>query len=116
MSSEPNANDTDAPQTLKVEVAYALPNRQMILTVEVEQGTTAEQAVQQSGITQHFPDLDLASVNLGIWGKVLKGKESPDQYVMKDGERIEIYRALIADPKEARRKRAEKAKESTDDS
>ena len=88
---------------LKVEVGYALPQRQVLLTVEVEPGTTVHDAIHQSGIAVRFPNLDVGKSALGVFGKRVK----PDTLV-KDGDRIEIYRPLIADPKALRRARARK--------
>jgi len=86
---------------LNVEVAYALPDRQVLLALEVAPGTTVREAIEQSGIMQHFPALDTAGGRLGIFGKRVKRDA-----VLKDGDRIEIYRPLIADPKDSRRRRA----------
>lgn len=94
-------------KTLVVEVAYALPHKQKILSLTVPEGTTALQAVQQSGIQTHFPELDIESSAMGIFGK---GIPKPDERVLLSGERVEIYRPLIADPKEVRKQRAAKAK------
>lgn len=88
-----------------VEVAYALPQEQVILPLQVEQGSTLSQAIEQSGIRQKFPEIDLARSKVGIFGKLAK----PDT-VLRDKDRVEIYRPLIADPKEVRRKRAEEGK------
>ena len=88
-----------------VEVAYALPEQQLILELMVPDGTTAEQAVQQSGITVKFLEIDLAQNKLGIFGKLVKGDT-----VLRERDRVEIYRALIADPKEVRRQRAAEGK------
>jgi putative ubiquitin-RnfH superfamily antitoxin RatB of RatAB toxin-antitoxin module len=84
-----------------VEVAYATPLKQLILECEVESGITIRDAVRQSGIDQHFPELDLANCELGVFGKAATA-----DYELTDGDRIEIYRPLIADPKEIRRQRA----------
>lgn len=92
--------------TITVEIAFALPEKQQIIALDVEEGTTAEQAAEQSGICKSFPEIDLATAKMGIFGKAIK----PAKHVMQAGERVEIYRALIADPKEARKKRAEKVK------
>lgn len=89
-----------------VEVAYALPERQALLTISVNGPTSVEQVIQQSGILQQFPQIDLAVQKVGIWSRPVKLSEG-----VKDGDRIEIYRPLIADPKDLRRRRAEKAKE-----
>ena len=94
-------------RTLVVEVAYALPHKQKILSLTVPEGTTALQAVQQSGIQAHFPELDLEASALGIFGKAIP---KPAERVLVAGERVEIYRPLIADPKEVRKQRAAKAK------
>jgi putative ubiquitin-RnfH superfamily antitoxin RatB of RatAB toxin-antitoxin module len=84
-----------------IEVAYATPQKQLILECEIESGVTVRNAVRQSGIDRHFPEIDLESCELGVFGKVVT-----DDYELTDGDRIEIYRPLIADPKEIRRQRA----------
>lgn len=91
-------------ETLAVEVAYALPDRQRILQIEVTPGTTALEAVRQSAIEQEFPGLvvDEASA-LGIFGQAVKATQ-----VLENGDRVEIYRPLLIDPKEVRRARAAK--------
>ena len=93
----------DNKETYFIEVVYALPEEQVLMTLDVEQGTTVEEAVKLSGILEKFTDIDLAKNKLGIFGKATK----VDQ-VLRDKDRVEIYRPLIADPKESRRKRAEK--------
>ncbi len=92
--------------TIAVEVAYALPERQAILDVEVPQGTTALEAARLSGIAVKFEGIDLDNAKLGIFGKAV----SPQQ-VLKSGDRVEIYRPLVADPKEVRKARAARVKE-----
>ncbi|KAA0691315.1 RnfH family protein [Halopseudomonas laoshanensis] len=99
-------------KTLVVEVAYALPHKQKILSLTVPEGTTALQAVQQSGIQNHFPELDLDASAMGIFGK---GIPKPAERILLSGERVEIYRPLIADPKEVRKQRAAKAKAAKDE-
>lgn len=91
-----------------IEVIYALPEEQELITLDVEQGTTAGQAVKLSGVLEKFPEIDLAKNKLGIFGKAVKVDE-----VLRDKDRVEIYRPLIADPKESRRKRAEKKEART---
>ncbi len=91
---------------ISVEVAFALPNKQQIVTLSVAEGTTALDAARQSGIAKMFPDLDVETSDMGIFGKSVK----PATHIMQAGERVEIYRPLIADPKEVRKARAEKAK------
>ena len=92
---------------IAVEVAYATPEQQKILSLSVPEGTTLMQAAEQSGICGFFPEIDLASAKMGIFGKTVA---RPAQQALRNGERVEIYRPLIADPKEVRRKRAEKAR------
>ena len=94
-----------AVETINVEVAYALPEKQVILPVNVELGTTIGGAIVQSGIMMEFPELDLESSQVGVFGKV-----TAMTTVLSDGDRVEIYRPLIADPKEVRRKRAAEGK------
>ena len=91
---------------IKVEIIYALPDTATSLSIEVAEGTTAEQAVLQSGIAEKCPEIDLTNLTLGVRNRTVKSHQ-----VLKEGDRIEIYRPLIADPKAARRQRAEKAKE-----
>lgn len=91
---------------IEVEVAYALPDRQQIFVLQVAEGTTALEAARQSGITKSFPGVDLDASKMGIFGKAVK----PANHVLKAGERVEIYRPLIIDPKESRKERAAKAK------
>lgn len=95
---------------ITVEVAYALPHKQKIISLLVAPGTTALQAAERSGIVQYFPEIDLASANMGIFGQSLgtKGLASAASHILHEGDRVEIYRPLNSDPKEARRKRAEK--------
>jgi len=88
-----------------VEVAYALKNKQLILELDAEKGVTAEQAILQSGILEQFPEIDLTKSKIGIFGKLSKASTE-----LKAGDRVEIYRPLIADPKEVRRKREAEGK------
>ncbi len=84
-----------------VEVAYATPEKQVILECRIDAGTSARDAVRGSGIERHFSDIDLDCCDIGVFGKVIAA-----DYELQDGDRIEIYRPLIADPKEVRRQRA----------
>jgi putative ubiquitin-RnfH superfamily antitoxin RatB of RatAB toxin-antitoxin module len=86
-----------------IEVAYATPNKQIILECEVDSGASPRQVVKISGIDQHFPEIDLENCELGVFGKAVAAN-----YELSDGDRIEIYRPLLADPKEVRRQRAAK--------
>lgn len=86
---------------ITVEVAYARPDSQRILAVSVPLGTTAIDAVKKSGIKQEFEEIDLDQIDIGIYGKVVSSDT-----VLNEHDRIEIYRPLIADPKEVRKQRA----------
>ncbi|MEK9940065.1 MAG: RnfH family protein [Methylotenera sp.] len=86
---------------ITVEVAYALPDEQFIVPIKVQAGTTAEQAVYASGIIKKFPEIDLAVNKIGIFGKATR-----TDTVLRHLDRVEIYRPLIADPKEVRKQRA----------
>tara|TARA_R100000005_G_scaffold94816_1_gene73983 strand:+ start:10384 stop:10698 length:315 start_codon:yes stop_codon:yes gene_type:complete len=96
---------------IQVEVAYALPDRQAIIPVNVAAGTTALEAARRSGVTQRFEGLNLEDSRLGIFGKLV----APDQ-VLQAGDRVEIYRPLKADPKEVRKARAARVKERRQES
>lgn len=89
-----------------MEVAYALPHKQSILELQVPLGTTAMEAAKQSNIVSAYPEIDLDNAKMGIFGKAV----APTQ-VLREGERVEIYRPLQADPKEVRKARAARAKE-----
>lgn len=92
--------------TIDVEVAYALPEKQQIVRLDVPEGTTALQAVKQSRLDSVFDDLEFSDdLKLGVWGKSVPGDR-----VLVSGERVEIYRPLLADPKEVRKARAARAK------
>ncbi|MGK0442235.1 MAG: putative ubiquitin-RnfH superfamily antitoxin RatB of RatAB toxin-antitoxin module [Pseudohongiellaceae bacterium] len=93
--------------TILIEVAYALPNEQKILSLRVVGGTTVFDGVMQSGMDNLFPGLELVEAKLGIFGKAVA---KPQQQVLREGDRIEIYRPLMADPKEVRKARAAKVK------
>jgi putative ubiquitin-RnfH superfamily antitoxin RatB of RatAB toxin-antitoxin module len=94
---------------IEIEVVYAAVDRQVLRSVSVNEGATVRVAVLASGIASEFPELNLAECPLGIFGKVVA---DPDTRVIEAGERIEIYRPLLADPKEVRRLRAAKAAEA----
>ena len=89
--------------TLQIEVAYATPEQQHIITLTVPEHSTIEQAIQASGILQHFPEIDLKQNAVGIFGKVCTLNQT-----LRTGDRIEIYRPLQIDPKQARKQRAAK--------
>jgi putative ubiquitin-RnfH superfamily antitoxin RatB of RatAB toxin-antitoxin module len=90
---------------INIEVVYALPDVQILLRQSVPTGTTVAEAIQASGVLDKHPEIDLDNNKLGIFGKLTKSDA-----VVRDKDRIEIYRPLIADPKEVRRKRAEEGK------
>ncbi len=92
-------------EQIRVEVVYALPAKQELLTVKVAPGTTVRQAIEASGILEKYPEIDLAKNKLGVFAKLTK----PDA-VLRDRDRVEIYRPLIADPKEVRKQRAAEGK------
>ena len=85
---------------ITVEVAYAKPDAQKIITVQVEKNSTIEMAIQRSGILELFPEIDLTKQKVGIFSQLKKLTDK-----VQHGDRIEIYRELTIDPKEARRKR-----------
>ncbi len=87
---------------INIEVAYALPDEQVILSLEVPDDCTVEEAIKRSGILESYPQIDLATDKVGIFGKMCKLTAT-----LRDKDRIEIYRKLIADPKESRRQKAE---------
>ena len=90
---------------IRVEVVYALPERQYLRTVKLEEGSNVEQALLASGLLELRKDIDLKKNKFGIYSRPVKLAD-----IVNDGDRIEIYRPLIADPKELRRIRAERSK------
>ncbi|MGL5969806.1 MAG: RnfH family protein [Kluyvera sp.] len=92
------------PGNIAVEVVYALPQKQYLQRVTLEEGATIEQAILASGLLALRDDIDLDKNKVGIYSRPAKLKD-----IVHDGDRVEIYRPLIADPKELRRKRAEKS-------
>ncbi len=98
------ASDDDQAAMITVEVAYGTPARQLIVPLVVPEGTTAYEAVQRSNIAAEFSEIDIDKDPMGIFSKPLdgKGRPKPDEYVMSKGDRVEIYRPLLIDPKAAR--------------
>lgn len=88
-------------ETIHVQVVYALARQQQVVALELEAGATAGQAVAASGLLGKYPEIDLARNKLGIFAKPAKADT-----VLRDRDRVEIYRPLVADPKEVRRQRA----------
>jgi len=100
--ASPASSRTDE---ILVEVAYALAHQQLIIALTVSIGSDAEQAIKTSGILNKFPDIDLSINKVGIFGKLCK-LDTPLRHL----DRVEIYRPLIADPKQVRQQRADAAK------
>jgi putative ubiquitin-RnfH superfamily antitoxin RatB of RatAB toxin-antitoxin module len=92
-------------EMFNVEVVYALPKKQEIIAVKLAAGSSARQAIEASGLLQKYPEIDLAKNKLGVFAKLTK----PDA-ALRDHDRVEIYRPLIADPKEVRKQRAAEGK------
>lgn len=94
-------------RTVQISVVYARADVQTVIPLGVAVGTTIAQAIEQSGITARFAEIDLTQQRVGIFGKLAQLQDE-----VKEGDRVEIYRALLADPKETRRRRAALAKKS----
>ena len=90
---------------MKIEVVYALPDRQELIELSVDAGTSVETAIGLSGIAERFPELDLTACAVGVWGRVVAPAT-----ILRDGDRVEIYRPLEIDPREARRRLARQGK------
>lgn len=86
--------------TIPIELAYALPEVQIVLSLEVPRGTTLGTVIERSGIAGRFPEISLEKNKVGVYGRL-----RPLEYRVRPGDRVEIYRPLMADPKEARRAR-----------
>ncbi|WP_409202818.1 RnfH family protein [Vibrio sp. SS-MA-C1-2] len=91
---------------IRVEVVYPLPHQQKIFQLMVTQTSSIEEIIRKSGVLESYPEIDLSKNKLGIYSRSVKLSGS-----VRDGDRIEIYRPLIADPKEIRRRRIEQSKE-----
>jgi putative ubiquitin-RnfH superfamily antitoxin RatB of RatAB toxin-antitoxin module len=91
--------------SLSIEIIYALPQRQELVRLTLPEGSTAQQAIEASGLLQKYGEIDLKKNKIGIFGKL-----SRLDAVLRDRDRVEIYRPLIADPKEVRKKRADEGK------
>ena len=86
--------------TIRIEIVYALREEQVLLVLEVEEGTSVRQAIELSGLRERFPDAGLDRAPVGIFGRA-----TDPAAPLRDGDRVEIYRPLLADPKEVWRKR-----------
>lgn len=91
-------------QIVRIEVAYALSDRQSLIALDVDADCSVLDAVRQSGISQQFRGLDIESAALGVWGKLIK---DPATTKLREGDRVEIYRPLLIDPKVVRQARAD---------
>jgi len=107
---------TTADDMIPVEVACALPHKQKIVALRVRPGTTAQEALALSNLAAEFPEVDMAVAPLGVFGQALgsKGLPAPGDYALQPGDRVEVYRPLLADPKEVRKQRADKARRERD--
>ncbi|UMZ12893.1 RnfH family protein [Pseudomonas sp. MPFS] len=94
---------------MRIEVVHAALDRQLLVEVQVPEGTTLRGALLASALGEHFPGLDLMACPVGIFGRQVN---DPERHVLQAGDRIEVYRPLLADPKEVRRMRAAKAAEA----
>lgn len=92
-------------EALSIEIAYALPQKQELVRLHLPPGSTVQQAIEASGLLAKYPEIDLKKNKVGVYGKLTR----LDAH-LRDRDRVEIYRPLIADPKEVRRKRAEEGK------
>ncbi|MDF3836496.1 RnfH family protein [Cupriavidus basilensis] len=101
------ADETGAACALRISVCYARPGAAFLKELEVPPGTTIVAAIGASGLLQACPEVDPATMRVGIFGKL----KTPDT-VVRAGDRIEIYRPLVADPKSARRKRVQKIRQA----
>ena len=106
------ASTTSTGDQIRVEVAYALHDKQKIVQLDVPAGTTAREVVRLSKIIDSFPEIEIDDATMGIFSQILgsKGVPGPDTYCMQAHDRVEIYRPLVADPKEVRRQRAARAR------
>jgi putative ubiquitin-RnfH superfamily antitoxin RatB of RatAB toxin-antitoxin module len=97
--------DPATPEQISVRVVYALPERQSVVTVRIERGSSVLDAVRRSGLLDRYPEAARSPLSCAIFGRVIAMEES-----LRDGDRIEILRPLIVDPKQARRQAAARAK------
>ena len=105
MGTLENSDGVMDAQEVHVELVYAMPEHQTLLDFTVPQGTTLDQAIGLSGIQEHYPELDLNALKVGLFGKI-----APRTQLLREKDRIELYRPLLADPKEVRKQRADAGK------
>jgi uncharacterized protein len=101
----PDASGAQAGQPVSIEICFALPDQQTLLSVDVPPDTTVRQAIEGSGMIEQCPEIDLSTLSVGVFGKIVALDT-----VVSAGDRIEIYRALKVDPKLARQRRVEKTR------
>ena len=104
-SAKDNIKESRNSGKVTIEVVYGTPHKQKILTLSMPENMTVEQVIIDSGIITLFPEIDLAINKVGVWNRAVKLSE-----IANDLDRIEVYRPLLADPKDVRKRRAEKAK------
>jgi uncharacterized protein len=92
-------------ESIQVEIAYARPARQELVKLKLPQGSTVQQAIEASGLLARYPEIDLAKTKVGVYGKLARLDTA-----LREKDRVEIYRPLIADPKEVRKQRAAEGK------
>ncbi len=105
LTDSSNQTERQVDKKMRIEIAYATPDKQSILVVEIDASTSPREAVKLSGIKSEFPEIDLENAKIGVFGKLIA-----DSYQLKEKDRIEIYRPLLADPKEVRRRLAAEGK------
>ena len=93
------------PSVINIEIAYATPDKQVILAMEVQDNLSPRDAIKRSSIKDEFPEIDLDTVKMGVFGKQII-----ESYILQERDRIELYRPLLADPKEVRRRLAAEGK------
>ncbi len=103
MATKQTTKTSAKTESIQIELIYALPNQQQLIQLEVVPDCSVKQAILQSGILEQYPEIDLENNKVGIFSQVCQLSDT-----LRDGDRIEIYRPLIIDPKEARKRRAEK--------
>ena len=91
-----------ASDSINIEVVFALPDRQELVSLSINHACTVREAILKSGIADEFPDQDIISCSVGIWGRAAQ-----EDQLLRDGDRIEIYRSLLIEPRSARRQLAE---------
>jgi uncharacterized protein len=96
-------NSSKGQEVIRVSVCYARPDLEILCELTIPEGSTLQRAILLSGLLQKAPEIDLSTARVGIYGK-----HKTLETILRNRDRVEIYRSLIADPKESRRKRAEK--------